>query len=380
LRGRIDADAIWGSQSPANLATYGELNDAIGLRRARIGVEGEFASDSRYISEIDLASGDVVVRDLFVGFGQIACSGELRVGHFREPFSLEGATSANTQSFMERSAINTLDPSRNWGVGYFRCNETEDVTLAFGVFHSGTDASDFQGGDGSDTAATARWTSLPYRDGDQVVHLGFALSARVPDQDVVLINQQPTSPLLDLADSSTSPFVPTIRIPARFQQLVNVQWAWQDGPLTLQAEWYGTWIDQIGGEPVFLHGSYIETGYFLTGERRAYHVQHGNFGGIEVSRPVSRYFSSERCPEDVGYGAWELTARFAFLDFADADTRFDPQGHAVGVRLSQATLGVNWYLADRLRVMFNYVYAVPDEPNTGASAANIFATRLAMYW
>ena len=41
LRGRIDTDAIWSSQSPANIATFGNLGDVVGFRRAWIGAEGE---------------------------------------------------------------------------------------------------------------------------------------------------------------------------------------------------------------------------------------------------------------------------------------------------------------------------------------------------
>jgi phosphate-selective porin len=48
--------------------------------------------------------------------------------------------------------------------------------------------------------------------------------------------------------------------------------------------------------------------------------------------------------------------------------------------LPELTLGVNWYLADRFRIMFNYTHAMPDEPNFGSSSANMFATRMAMYW
>ena len=44
---------------------------------------------------------------------------EVRLGHYREPFSLEGGTSANFYAFMERSPINDLDPARSWGVSLF---------------------------------------------------------------------------------------------------------------------------------------------------------------------------------------------------------------------------------------------------------------------
>ncbi|MCY2994007.1 MAG: porin [Planctomycetota bacterium] len=382
LRGRVDSDAIWAGQSPANTATFGDLPDVVGLRRARIGVEGKLGTDSRYIAEIDLASGQVVLRDLFAGWGDLQGSGEFRVGHLREPFSLEGGTSANTFAFLERSPINDLDPARNWGLGYFRCTPAEDSTFAIGVFQSGTDSSDLQGGDGSDTAVTGRWTGLlRYEDeGERLLHVGLALSARLPDRGVVVINQQPSSPLLDLGDSSASPFMPRIRIPADFQQLGNLQLALINGSYWMQAEWYGSLIDQRGGDPIFFQGSHVDAGYFLTGEKRSYQKRNGVFGPVTVERPLLRCFSTPQSCKPLGYGALELTARFSYLDYSDPHTPIGPQGQSVGILLPQATFGVNWYLADRLRVMFNYSYDQPNEPNTGASSASVFAMRLGTFW
>ena len=77
---------------------------------------------------------------------------------------------------------------------------------------------------------------------------------------------------------------------------------------------------------------------------------------------------------------WEMTARFAYLDFFDRNTPLGPNGQLVGIQLPAATFGVNWYLADRVRLMFNYSYEVPNEPNTGSSVANIYATRLGVFW
>lgn len=119
LRGRIDTDAIWTEQSPGDIATFGDLGDVVGLRRARVGIEGEMP-DGRYVAELDLASGQAVPKDVFLGFDNNDKSDEARAGHFREPFSLEGGTSANSFAFMERSPANVFDPSRNWGLGWFR--------------------------------------------------------------------------------------------------------------------------------------------------------------------------------------------------------------------------------------------------------------------
>ncbi len=204
LRGRIDTDTIASSQSPANLATFGDLGDIIGLRRARIGVEGKLGCDSRYVAEIDLATGQLVPRDVYYAHGDRQSLGKLQVGHFREPFSLEGDTSSRYFAFMERLPINLLDPAQNWGLGLFRESLNANSAFACGAFHAGTDASDFQGGDGSTVGFTGRLTTVPVneRQGERLVHLGMAFSERKPENGMIKINQQPRSPLLEAGDSA----------------------------------------------------------------------------------------------------------------------------------------------------------------------------------
>src|SRR5262249_34331658 len=116
-----------------------------------------------------------------------------------------------------------------------------------------------------------------------------------------------------------------------------------------------------------------------TGEHRKYDSSSGVLGAVRVDRPC---FSCRDVDDDRphGWGAWELAARFSYLDFADSDTPAGPNGQPIGLRLAQATSGANWYPSDQVRLMFTSSYAVPDEPNTGTSTANIFGTRLAVFW
>ncbi|MCE9547545.1 MAG: hypothetical protein K8T25_18915 [Planctomycetia bacterium] len=380
LRGRIDTDAIWSSQSAADVETFGDLGDVVGLRRARIGVEGELGDNSRYVVEVDLPAGIVIPRDIYVAWGDRLEAGECQLGHFREPFSLEGGTSVRTFPFMERSPVNMLDPARNWGLGLFRESVDENSSLAVGVFHAGTDSGGLQGGDGDTVGLTGRLTTAPIneQDGRRLLHFGLALSERVSETGVIIINQQPNSPLLDLGDSSTSPFVPAISIPASFEQLINVQFAAAHGSWWTQAEWYGALIDQTGGGMVFFRGCHADCGYFITGEHRQYNASSGTLGSISVNRPWLR--TSPDDDRQRGWGAWELTARFSYLDFFDPDTPTGPGGQRIGIQLPESTFGVNWYLSDRVRLMLNYSYAVPNEMNTGTSVANIYGTRLEIFW
>lgn len=379
LRGRFDADGLITTQSAANEAIFGDLGDAIGVRRAWIGAEGSLAR-GRYVTIIDLASGDVVLRDVFLGIGETDSGGEIRVGHHLEPFSLELGTPSFTLPFMECSLASLLDPARNWGVSLFR-SQTDNSHFALGVFQAGSDANDFDTGPGSTIALTGRFTATPVleEEAERLLHLGAALSSRFAERGLIVVNQQPQSPLLDLGDTAASPFVPTIRVPADFQQLANLQFAAARGPLWTQAEWSGSWIDQQGGEVVFFHGYYVECGCFVTGEHRAYQGATGALGPVRVERPVIRCRHHDHDCE-TGWGAWELAARYSYVDFMDADTPLGPGGELVGIRLPEATFGVNWYLTDHMRLMFNYSYAVPQEPNLGTSVANIFAMRLGVFW
>jgi phosphate-selective porin OprO and OprP len=382
LRGRLEMDTLLPVQSGGNQQVFGDLADTTGLRRARIGAEGNFSRDSRYVGEIDLASGNVVIRDLYVARGDIREEGEWKFGHMREPFSLEGGTSANSFAFMERSLINTLDPARNWGMSYNRCGASERSTVVAGIFQAGTDPSDVVYNPGCTTAFTTRWTGLARyeNEGKDLVHFGIAISERIADQGIIIVDQKPGSPLLGLGDSTSSPFLPKIKIPADFQQLIDLQWAYASGPFWSQAEWYGSVIPQNDGGPVVFQGSYLDVGYFVTGEHRKYLVHTGVFGPITVNRPAVKGFSSKSHDAALGYGAWELTGRISYLDFNDTNTPIGPQGQTYGNRVPQSTIGVNWYLADRLRVLFNYSYSVPDEATTGASSANLFAMRIATFW
>jgi phosphate-selective porin OprO/OprP len=146
----------------------------------------------------------------------------------------------------------------------------------------------------------------------------------------------------------------------------------------LQAEWYGTTVDQIGGGPVFLHGCYAYVSYFVTGEARAYDRKEGAFDRIRVLSPFLWLKGHPNLGR--GPGAWELVARFAYLDFNDPNMPKTSDGLKQGDSLAETTLGVNWYLNENARLMFNYVHAIPVDPNFGPSAADAFFFRTEVFW
>src|SRR5262249_53301452 len=113
------------------------------------------------------------------------------------------------------------------------------------------------------------------------------------------------------------------------------------------------------------------------GKNRHYNPRDGDFGMIHVRRPFLRIREEGSIAR--GPGAWELTARLAYANFSNPNIP-PVNGLQVGNREWEMTLGVNWYLNDRARILFNYLYVEPIVPDFGASAAHAFFIRTAVFW
>jgi phosphate-selective porin OprO/OprP len=377
--GRINADTILVNQSARNKEIFGTVQNAVGFRRARLGAEGEVGPSVYWKAEFDFAGGNISFKDVFVGLKEIPVVRRLQIGHMSEPFSLEGNESSNDLPFVERTPAYELDPQRNWGVLALSYTDNERATCQFGFFRTGT--SNSTGDDISnlnETAYDLRVTGLPWydRDGEYLMHIGGVVSIRTPANGEVVVGTGPQNSLLQFTDAPAT-FIQTITIPASQYQLYNLQWATVLGPLSLQAEWDAMNVQQPGGPPVFLNGYYAFASYFLTGEHREYVTKDGGFGGTRVLRP----FVSLRNKGQLGSGpgAWEVTARFTYARFTNANIPLE-NGLQQGDNEAETVLGISWYLNDNTRIMFDYVHVVPVSPNAGPSYANAFFIRTAIFW
>ena len=380
LRGRIEVDASMAVQSAKSEAIVGDLQNGYGFRRVRLGAQGTIAGSASWVSEVELAGGVVRLRDVFIGLDAIPGVRQVRIGHFREPYSLEGMTSSNFITFMERSTANVLSPVRNWGVCGYWWPEDERVLYSLGLFRDGTESSGQSRGDGDNWAVTTRLTGLPVYEPDghvfQLVHLGGAFSQRIPPDGVINFTPRLGSNLITVEDNPGSPFLPSVNTPAGSYQLYNLQAAGVYGPFSAQTEWLASSVQQTGGGPIFVQGMYAFTSLFLTGEHRGYNRTRGSFDRVEVLRPVIR----SKAGQTTGIGALELAARFGYLDFNSSNLPPDVNGMPAGTTLYELTFGLNWYLNTNTRMMFNYTAGMPDKVGFDPTVAHLFGVRTALYW
>jgi phosphate-selective porin OprO and OprP len=316
------------------------------------------------------------LRDVYLDF-KLLSELRLRGGQFKVPFSLEELTSDLFIDFVERSLINELAPSYDAGAMVYGSMAQGMVSYFLGGFNgSGQNTSD----NNPDKDLAARFVFAPFTATDDFWLKGFQIAG-----DVTWGNQ---------GSFRTARGRTEARVPNRFEYFARQpaqgnrtrfggDLAWVVGPASFKFE-YDEEIDHRDGlgpggsdlDSVKAKGWYVSGTYLLTGEERVFN------GPVIPRRPFNPI------ADRAGLGAWELGVRFAELKFSSDDpvNFFDgnlskiPGGGSSAENGAKAlTLGVNWYLNERVRAMLNWTNYWYDNwlgtlfscPTTTCTAANL---------
>lgn len=346
------------------LGAKNALATGVGIRRARIGVKATMYRNWEGEIDVDFAGDAVEVKDLWVGYAGWSNS-FLRIGNFKEPFSLETLTSSKYLTFLERSYIDNFSPDRHIGASYSRWGNRWQFSVgAFGQGSGDVDAT----GQNQGYGLTGRVTVAPLLADRKLVHLGFGISRRTPDAAAPASAEQLRIRARPETNINRARFLSTGKITGvDYELLLNGELAAVSGPLSFQAEYTHADVQRLGALPTATFwGGYAYVSFFLTGESRPYLVQEGEFDRIYPKSPR---------------GAWEVAARYSTMDLDDA-----PAG-ILGGRGENYTLGVNWYVNPNFRFMANYVrvvlnsHATPDAgtpPLIPGDKFNIIQVRAAL--
>lgn len=371
-------------------STQNELGDGAGLRRARIGVEGTFFKHYEYKFEYDFTRGNGTtgagVTDAFLRW-DVTKPFSIKIGSFKEPFSLEEATSNRFLTFIERHmAVNTFVDNPNTykvGIGANYAKERYQIgaslqTEPVGANPSGSTSSasstNTNGGSNRNNGAgdtgwevNGRVSGLPWFEGKtKFLHVGLSGSyvnvnnnflannnfnnggfnfvtnpAANVDRTSILDTGNLTSGSLGSANS---------RIVDNFTRF-GAESALVYGPWSAQAEYLQANISGTGYDGETLDGYYAYGSYFLTGESRAYK---GSTGAWNRLKPNHNF------DLDSGWGAWEIAAGYDYLNLND--------GVINGGRAATARVALNWYPNSHFRLMANLVHVldINTTNNTGA--------------
>ena len=406
LSGFFHLDQGFFSQDAVNQATLGDIQDGVGFRRARLMAVGSVSEFTNYTIEMDFATaGRPSFMDVWGEQTHLPVLGNLRIGHFRQATTMDSLTSIRQLEFLERSLpFQAFDPFRRVGMMAYDKSENEMWSWAYGIYKTGgfnnapigdsrfaTDIGD-QGG----YSFAGRMTHLLHYDecanGRYLLHVGGHLNySRLTGSlaNPVPYYQSSVIPEFFVGDpagggstaAGTPPFLNTGRIAADSFNFGGLQLAGQYGSAHFQAEYMATGVNQIGAPNLFYDGYYVQAGYFLTGENRTYNRMFGVFDRVT---PYTDFFALGRNSGFCGWGAWEVTARWSYVNLFDPNAVPLP-GQPVPAAppnvfpnpgsMNESTLGLNWYWNTYAKMQFCWMHCMLDDAATGDSTADIFCGR-----
>src|SRR5439155_5165537 len=131
--GVFQADGVTFNQDAANKAAIAaggvgqEIQNGGDFRRARLAARATLANNMNAFFQMDFAfPGRPTFTDVWVEWTDLPVLGTVRVGQWKQPFSLEVVSSFRYTTFMERSSLfQAFTPFRHIGIGAY--NHADDL-------------------------------------------------------------------------------------------------------------------------------------------------------------------------------------------------------------------------------------------------------------
>ncbi len=372
VTGFFQLDAGFYNQDAANRATLEDIEDGAGFRRARLAATGNVTERTSYIMEFDLAQAQARIVDMWMQFSETPV-GNVRIGRYRQPFGMTELSGIREIPFLERPLPFALSPFRQTGVMLFDTALDERMTWAASGYRYLSDNFGNVYADTGGYGVATRITALPVDHGDSgLVHVGFDYSYNDPGRDNVqfvstnefFVGQNPNlgpSGLSVLPIVAVPLFVNTGDMLTSRTDLFNVEGAASWGRLLIQSEARWAQVELLDGTINTFPAAYAHVRYVLTGETIPYNRQTGSFGRVKPAQPTDFWCGH--------WGAWEVAARASYIDLNGTGLP------GPGRRLTDVTLGLNWYVSEHVKFQFNWIHADLDDPILGGSQAQTYAFR-----
>ncbi|WP_341918488.1 OprO/OprP family phosphate-selective porin [Hydrocarboniphaga effusa] len=322
----------------------------------RLGAEGTIGKLG-YKLDVTFADNAAGVREAYLSYDTtlFGLPTEYYLGNRLRDRSIEGSGMLAREPFMERNAVAAVGAAYN---GYFGLG---GYVRTFGNnWHLGASIT----GDGVDNEGTAsdsitysiRGHVNPIKARQGFVHLGSWYYYETLGDDVATINNAPR--IGQSFNDNLRVSSGAIADPTR-----DEAWGYEVGGVFRNFWSFGEYtkrrIDSDSIDVVERTATSISAGWLITGEKPGFSKRSGIWGSTRVLSPVT----------SGGWGAWEIAVRFDRYDFRDAPNGGDGRSD---------TVGLNWYINDWSRLMFNYVNWTTDNrvgSYRGFDAGNSFGFR-----
>jgi phosphate-selective porin OprO/OprP len=324
----------------------GTVNDTFLLRRLRPHLRGRFAQRFEFFINPDFAGGTLVLQDAYVDT-VFAPAFRIRAGKAKTPFGLERLHSAGNLILFERALPTALVPNRDLGLQVLGDISGGVISYSAGILNGVPDggSADLDTGDSKDLAGRLIVRPFSKQTSSPVRGLGLAIAGTTGRQ-------------------SGAPVLPAFRTASLQQAFFAYNGASADGVRTRYSPQVFYYHKAFGGFAEYVHSELpvrkggirddiahdawqVAASFVLTGEA-------ATDAGAGL-RPRANF--------DFGnghFGAFQVAARYHEL-------RIDSRAFALNMATAGSsrkaeswTLGLNWYLTQNVKYVFNLERTVFD--------------------
>lgn len=350
LGGRLHIDTAGFSQNEESKDFFDAVNGTE-FRRARLCASGNYMEQFNYKMEIDFRNGGssgVAMKDVYAEIIKLPVLSDIRVGHFKEGFSLDHLTSSNTIWFMERSSVaNTFGAyvgDRSMGAAIGNASQKKNTLWNVGLYENVSDPVKYEFDKPHGYGLAARAAHLFYEDEESgtYFHLGGAYSFKGWDETGMNFSAKPE---MGLAPSTlkTDAILGTTSYNAFTAEMIGT---WRS--FGVQSELYFLNMNNVQCNNPCVWGGYIQVGYWLTGEHYTYEKGRGILGRVQPNDPFAK-----RCENGILFnsiGAWQLVYRYSRMDLSELPEKMSGT-------MGDHTIGLNWHMTAHTRIMLDYVFS-----------------------
>lgn len=373
LNGRIHMD-YWGFPSdqpgigflehpdPTDGKFGQDPEDRFEFRRIRLEMSGDVPENMYWRMQVDFADpSDVAFKDVYLGWVGDDGQRSFQIGNQKLPLGLDALDSSRYTVFAERPLINAafVENSRRVGATFYGYTDDEFFNWAYGLYHLEdiSDTGSFKG-DALQLGGYGRLAATPWyeREGRNYLHLAVAGAVASPDGSPDPSNSDTSaarfrSPPQAQTDSAwlDTGFI----VGAQNYEVLATEGRLNIGPLQFTGETMVNYLQRDATAPgmqedLLFYGYYGYVSYFLTGE----HLPHDRTSGTMTRvTPNRNFFLFDRlrgCREGGGWGAWQVAARYDYIDLTD-----DNISGGIG---NHFTLGLNWHWSPYAKMQSNLIF------------------------
>ena len=357
VRVQGDAAAFFGYDK--NLVSIG---NGMNIRRSRFAIKAQL--DKNWYGELDTdwTSGTPEIKDAILEYTGIP-NLSIKMGNFKENFSIQRNTTSRYLQFMERPMVTSLAPSRHLGVAAtWSCPL---VWVSGGVFgpelKSSEEMTAMEDGNkdyglNEGLSYTGKVAIRPINNQTSSLHIGAAVSYREPkltstdgynatrysSRNSTSINRKKFLDT-DAIKGLDHELAYTVELAGHWKQL-RYEGAYIARTAYLDPE--KTVIPKEDLGPQTADGWYVQAGWLLFGGQQNYDAKGGKYTRINPGR---------------SWGDVELCARYEVADF-------NCSKYYAGGSAQAFTLGLNFYPTKNVKFVINYQYNINDKYANGKGA------------